>query len=383
MRKQSVSRFAVSGLGILLLAINVGCSERAAQMESAVTLKSTFADDFLIGAALNARQFTGRDSAGAALTLQQFNSITPENALKWENIHPQRGEYNFGDADAFVGFGESNDLFVVGHTLVWHNQTPDWVFENTLGEPATRDELLATMRDHIATVVGRYKGRIDGWDVVNEALNEDGTLRDSKWRTIIGDDYLEKAFQFAHEADPDAELYYNDYSLENPEKRDGAVRLVQSLLDKGVTVTAIGSQGHNSLSYPTPEEQEAALEAFAALGVKVAITELDMSVLPAPWRMPTAELTAALEARNIDAMNPYADGLPDSIASAQAEQYAMLFRTYRKHADVISRVTFWGVADGDSWKNGWPIPGRTDYPLLFDRSHQPKAAFDAVIATAK
>ncbi|HMB91501.1 MAG TPA: endo-1,4-beta-xylanase, partial [Rhodothermales bacterium] len=182
---------------------------------TATTLKDAFEGAFLVGAALNPEQFYERDSAGAALIKTHFNTITPENVMKWVEIHPEPGQYDFEAADQFVEFGEANDLFIVGHTLVWHSQIPDWVFEDEAGNPVSRDTLLARMHDHIFTVVGRYKGRVDGWDVVNEALNEDGTLRESRWLQIIGEDFLAKAFEFAHEADPDAELYYNDYSLEN------------------------------------------------------------------------------------------------------------------------------------------------------------------------
>jgi endo-1,4-beta-xylanase len=192
-------------------------------------LKDAFRDAFMVGAALSPRQFEGRDTASVALVLRQFNATTPENVLKWERVHPELDRYQFAPADAYVDFGQRNGMFVIGHTLVWHNQTPRWVFQNAAGQPLSRDELLARMKEHISTVVGRYKGRINGWDVVNEALNDDGTLRQSPWMRIIGPDYIAKAFEFAHEADPAAQLYYNDYNLDIPAKRDGVIRLVRSL----------------------------------------------------------------------------------------------------------------------------------------------------------
>ena len=345
------------------------------------SLAQAFEDDFLVGAALNPGQFTESDSRGAALVKKHFNTITPENVMKWENIHPDPGEYDFEMADQFVQFGEENDLFTVGHTLVWHNQTPEWVFEKADGTPVSRDTLIQRMRDHIFTVVNRYEDRVEGWDVVNEALNDDGTLRESPWLDIIGEEYLTLAFRFAHEADPDAELYYNDYSLTNPEKRKGAVRLVQNLLDQDLTVTGIGMQGHYALDYPTTEAITASIEAFSDLGVDVMISELDVAVLPRPQEQWGADITKSAELR--EELNPYPEAFPDSMQQALAERYTDFFEVFLDHREDISRVTFWGVTDGDSWLNGWPIAGRTTYPLLFDRQYQPKPAFHSVVEAAR
>jgi endo-1,4-beta-xylanase len=227
--------------------------------------------------------------------------------------------------------------------------------------------------------VGRYKGRIQSWDVVNEALNEDGTLRQSKWMKIIGEDYIVKAFQYAHEADPQAELNYNDYSLENEAKRSGAIALIKKLQAQGIPVAVVGVQGHDSLDWPSAELEDATITAFAKLGIKVAITELDIDVLP-PVVRGSADVSLSVKAD--PKLNPYANGLPDAVQKALAKKYADLFAVYLKHRAVMSRVTFWGVTDGDSWKNNWPVVGRTDYPLLFDRAGQPKPAFDAVIQQA-
>jgi endo-1,4-beta-xylanase len=342
----------------------------------AQTLKDAFANSFLVGAALNAAQFTGEDQRGVAIVKAQFNTVTPENILKWERVHPRLGEYDFVAPDQYVAFGERNGMFIVGHTLVWHQQTPRWVFEDAAGKAVSRDTLLARLRDHIRTVVGRYRGRVKGWDVVNEAVEEDGSLRKTPWLTIIGDDYLAKAFQFAREADPQAELYYNDYSVENAPKRDGVVALVRKLQAQGIRVSGVGLQGHNTLNWPTVAQQDSTIRAFAALGVKVMITELDIDVLPRATRSQGADVTVT--ATPAASLNPYTAGLPDSVQQALAKRYADLFGVYLKHR-AVTRVTFWGVADGDSWLNGWPVRGRTSYPLLFDRAGQPKPAFFAVI----
>lgn len=344
------------------------------------TLKETFKGRFVVGAALNESQFTEANPAVAALIKRQFNATTPENALKWGNVHPEPEKYNFGPGDRYVDFGERNGMFIIGHTLVWHQQTPRWVFEDAQGKPVDRDTLLARLSNHITTVVGRYKGRIKGWDVVNEALNEDGSLRPTPWFKIIGEDYLVRAFQLAHAADPAAELYYNDYSIENEGKRNGAVRLLQKLQAAGVHLTGVGIQEHVKLDWPAPKLVDDTITAFSKLGLKVMITELDVDVLPAASQNRGADI--GLRVAENPKFNPYTNGLPEAVQQALAKRYAELFAVYLKHPNV-ARVTFWGVADGDSWLNNWPTRGRTSYPLLFDRAGNPKPAFDAVLDTAR
>jgi endo-1,4-beta-xylanase len=355
-------------------------SATAARGPQGQGLKDAFRSAFLVGAALAPKQFEEQDAANAALVKREFNTISPENVLKWVVVHPQPDRYDFAPADKYVAFGERNNMFIIGHTLVWHSQVPSWVFQDAQGQPLTRDALLARMKDHIQTVVGRYKGRIKGWDVVNEALNEDGTLRQTPWMKIIGPDYIAKAFEFAHEADPAAELYYNDYNLDYAAKRAGAVRLIKSLLDRGIPVHAIGSQEHLKLATPTAAEVDSSIRAFAALGVKVNMTELDIDLLPQATRNSGADVS--LRAGPAPNLNPYAAGLPDSMQLKLARRYEDLFRVYLANKDAIDRITFWGVADGDSWLNGWPVPGRTSYPLLFDRQLGKKPAYDAVSALA-
>ena len=349
------------------------------------TLKEAFKKDFLIGAAVNAGHFTETDAAGADLIKRHFSSITPENDMKWERIHPRSDEgmagYDFRAADKYVEFGEKNGMAIIGHCLVWHSQVPRWVFQDAEGKPIGRDALLQRMRDHIMTVVGRYKGRIHGWDVVNEALNEDGTLRKSPWFNIIGDDYIAKAFEYAHEADPNAELYYNDYNLEYEAKRNGMIELVKKLKAQGIKITAVGTQSHDKLDMPAAQQHEDTLKALKELGVKAAVTELDVDVLPAVTRQPTADVSARAEATAN--ANPYTAGLPDEMQAKLAKRYADLFNVFLKYKDVITRVTFWGVTDRLSWLNNFPAGGRTNYPLLFDREGKPKPAFNAVMEAAK
>jgi len=352
----------------------------AAAAQAPTSLKAAYHGDFYIGVAINTAQITGQDAQGDAIIESQFDSISPENCLKWENVHPEPGRYDFTIPDQYVAFGQKHHMFIVGHNLVWHSQVPAWVFHDDKGNLLTRDALLARMKEHIDTVVGRYKGRIQSWDVVNEALNEDGTLRQSLWHKIIGPDYIAKAFAYAHEADPAAQLNYNDYNLEYEAKRNGAVRLVQQLQAQGIPISAVGIQEHDSLDAPTLGQIDDSIDAFGKLGVKVAISELDVDVLPRATRQQTADIS--VRAAQNPALNPWPDGLPESIEQQLAKRYADLFAVYLKHRGVINRVTFWGVTDAQSWKNNWPVPGRTNYPLLFDRSGQPKPAFEAVIREA-
>jgi endo-1,4-beta-xylanase len=347
-------------------------------------LKDVFKDDFLIGTALVDDIVSGKDPNAAAVVERHFNAITPDNVMKWDFIHTQPKKYNFEGADRFVDFGQKNKMFVIGHTLIWHDQTPAWVFKDNSGTQLTRDALLERMKDHIFTIVGRYKSRVHGWDVVNEALDSNGQFRQSKWLEIIGEDYIAKAFEYAHEADPDAELYYNDYSIENPEKREGLIRLLKDLKSRGAPITAVGIQGQAwrlDKHYPTTENIEATIDAVAAMGLKVMITELTIDVLPSAFKYEGADikLMAKLEKR----LNPYVDGLPEDMQQRLANRYAELFSIFVKYKDQISRVTLWGVYDGKNWLNDWPVRGRTSYPLLFDRKYQPKPAFFAVVQAAE
>ncbi len=329
-----------------------------------VALKDLMPKGLVVGVAINQRQFDGTDTAAVEIITKQFNQISPENALKFQPTQPAADRYTFEAADRYVQFGLERHMQVVGHNLVWHSQTEAWVFEGADGKPADRDALLARMRDHIRTVVGRYKGKIHGWDVVNEAIEEDGSMRKSPWQVGIGDDYVAKAFEFAHEADPVAELYYNDFNLEKPAKRAGVIKLVKDLQARKLRIDGIGNQGHWRLDTPTIGEIEMALVELHATGLKVMYTELDINLLPNTAR--GADPAVA---------NPYANGLPDDVQQQLARRYADVFRVFLKHSDAVTRVTFWGVSDADSWLNR----GRVNYPLLWDRQRQPKPAFNAVV----
>jgi endo-1,4-beta-xylanase len=337
----------------------------------AVALKDLVPADWLIGAAINQNQSDGRDTVAVDLITRQFNTISPENVLKFQPLHPDPDRYTFEAADRYVAFGRDRGMAVIGHNLVWHSQTSRWVWDGPNGALADRATMLSRMQSHIATVVGRYAGRIRGWDVVNEALNDNGTLRDSPWRRGIGDDYIARAFEFAHEADPNAELYYNDFNLvTRPEKRAGAIRIIQDLQQRGIRIDAVGEQGHWRLNTPAAAELDQAITDLRATGVKVMITELDVNLLPAagastPGQPPSPE------------SNPYVNGLPDDVQRALAAYYADAFRVLLQHRTDISRVTFWGVSDADSWLNR----GRVNHPLLWDRQRQPKPAFDEVAKT--
>jgi endo-1,4-beta-xylanase len=357
----SVTRRSFFVLLALVVALGFGPALTARQ---AVALKDLMPKGMVIGVALNQRQSDGVDTAAVDIVTRHFSSISPENLLKFQPIHPDEDRYVFEAQDRYVQFGVDRKMQVIGHTLVWHSQTSPWVFQGKDGAAVDRDTLLARMRDHINTVVGRYKGRIHGWDVVNEAVDEDGSLRKTPWLNAIGEDYIAKAFEFARAADPTAELYYNDFNLEKPAKRAGVIRLAKDLLSRGIRVDGIGNQAHWRLETPSSAEIEESLRDLRSTGLKVMYTELDINLLPQAGR--GADPSVA---------NPYADGLPQDVQQALARRYADIFGIFVKHRDAVSRVTFWGLSDADSWLNR----GRTNHPLLWDRERRPKPAFDAVV----
>jgi len=372
-----------TGVGaVVLTALSLG-SAAADRTPEAPALKELMPKSMLLGAALSQTQAAENDAAVADLVARHFNSITPENLLKPELIHPEPDRYDWGPADRYVAFGEKHGMAVIGHTLVWHQQTPVWFFAGKDGGLADRETVLTRMREHIHAVVGRYKGRIKGWDVVNEAINDDaeGTMRKTKWLEAIGDDYIAKAFEFAHEADPEAELYYNDYNLTGAPKRATAIRIAKGLKAKGLRVDGIGEQGHWLLGQPSLADIEATITDIAGAGFKVLITELDVDVLPRDPAMYGADLAKKAEMRA--ETNLYPDRLPADKQQELAQRYADVFRLFLKHEGKIARVTFWGVNDEQSWLNGFPIPGRVNHPLLFDRQNKPKPAFDRVVHVLK
>ncbi len=368
----------------LTVALGMSCTSPQAQQKpegSANTLKEAYADKFYVGTALNLSQIRGRNAAALEVVQRQFNSIVAENCMKSENMQPQEGKFFFDDADKFVEFGEKNGMHIVGHNLIWHSQAPDWFFTDEQGNDVSREVLTERMRNHIHTIVTRYKGRIHGWDVVNEAMLDNGEYRPSKFYKILGEDFIPLAFKFAHQADPEAELYYNDYSTAIPAKREGIVRLTKKLQDEGIQIDGLGMQEHHGLSHASLEETEKTIIDFANLGVKVMVTEMDISVLPHANPNGGAELTDTAAYR--ETLNPYQNGLPADKMNELGARYVSFFKLYLKHQDKISRVTLWGVGDGDSWKNNWPIEGRTDYPLVFDRDYQPKPFLVDILGLVK
>lgn len=401
------------GLNLGLIATVLLSTAAAVRADEGITLKDAYKDKFYVGVAINRTIATGTavraDNVNRtieqvmkdiAVVKEQFNQIVPENDLKWALVHPGEGAdgYDFAPADAFVDFGLKNNMYLVGHTLVWHSQTPAWVFQGTnmppgmtnapeaapaggrrggrgfgrgglTGPRASREELLERMRDHIHTVVGRYKGKIKVWDVVNEALADGGTnvLRSSPWTQIIGPDFIAKAFQYAHEADPDAILRYNDYSLENPAKRRKLITLIKSLQEQGVPVMAIGTQTHVSTSSPSFEAMDQTLTELESLGLPIHVTEMDVNSARGGQRNTGADISSNAATTQ--------GGLVDAADQQLADAYARLFRAFLKHKNSVKVVTLWGVNDAVSWR----ASGR---PLLFDGDDNPKAAFHAVIKEA-
>ncbi|MFA6812724.1 MAG: endo-1,4-beta-xylanase [Bacteroidaceae bacterium] len=374
-------KYIQSYLAIILF-VFVSCTGTAGTKKTeASTMRQVLNGKILIGCAVNVNQTNGEDSVGSAIIAAQYNSITPENCMKSEVIHPEENRYDFIASDAYVDYGMNHGMFIIGHCLVWHSQLAPWFCVDKDGKNVSPEVLKQRLKTHIETIVGRYKGRIKGWDVVNEAFNDDGTYRQSKFYQILGEEFIPLAFQYAHEADPDAELYYNDYSMVGAQKRDSVISMVRKLKARGIRIDGIGMQMHSTMEDPNLSGVEKSIEAFASTGCKVMITEFDMSVLPNPFAGTNASV--ANRFAYTEKTDPFSKGLPDSVSTAWNKRMNDFFLLFLKHADVISRVTMWGLADSDSWRNDWPIRGRTDYPLLFDRSHQSKAIVDSIISEAK
>ena len=350
------------------------------------TLKEAYKDAFKMGCAVNTQIVSGRDNRSAQIILKQFNAVSPENDLKPEVLHPQPDEWNFQAADRYVQFAKDNGLWALGHTLVWHNQTPDFFFNHADGTPKNHDEMVETMRSYIEKVAGHFAGKVDAWDVVNEIIDNDGSYRKTLWTNAFGgdgDEVVRLAFQFAHEYDPNAELYYNDFNVWRPAKRDGIARMVRMLQKNGIKIDGIGIQAHWGLNFPKNEYITAAIDTFATLGVKVMITELDVDVLPITKEGQVIGKSLQDPLYQLEEfetfLDPYKNGLPDDVERLLTNRYAELMRIFYDRRDKIDRVTIWGLHDGMSWKNDYPIPNRTNYPLLYYRDRTPKPAFDAVL----
>lgn len=367
---------------LLLSIMTLGAAPPAARQQEqgsdvksmTTTLRQAAGETLLIGAAIPPHVVD--DPKLSKILAEQFNCLTAENVLKPDALQRERGKFTFAEADRIAAFAQQHDMKLVGHTLLWHQQLPGWMFADENRKPLPREQALANLKSHIETVVKHFDGKVVGWDVVNEAISDkdDEFLRDTPARRAIGDDYIVKAFEFARAASPNVQLYYNDYSIEVPAKRAKAIRLIKQLQAAGVHVDAVGIQGHWQLEFPKTSMVEDAINAFAALGVKVMITELDIDVLPRKTG------GADISATETGGLDPYKQKLPPEMQQKLAARYRELFHVFAKHrGKTLTRVTFWGFYDGSTWLDNWPVRGRTNHPLLWDRELQPKPALSAVI----
>lgn len=362
--------------GIIII-YSVFCCAQKKQINAPVkeSLADHFEGLFYVGAALNEDTILDLDIKSKAIVSKEFNSISPENSLKWMFVQPEYNQFNFKVADDYVKYGIENNMYVVGHALIWHSQLSEFV-----SSIEDKNKFYQVVENHINKLVSRYKNKIDAWDVVNEAFNEDGTLRESVFFNNMGKNYIQEVFKLASQADPNADLIYNDYNLYKTEKRKAILKMVQSIKSKGVKISGIGVQAHWDLNSPTIKEIEQIILDISNIGCSVSFTELDISVLPSPWELAGAEVNQNFTQFEGDkTMNPYPKDLPEFLSIKLAKRYQDIFNLFVKHKDKISRVTFWGVSDKHSWLNDWPIKGRTNYPLLFDKNHQTKQAYNSLI----
>jgi endo-1,4-beta-xylanase len=348
-------------------------------MKAQITLSQATKGKFLFGVAVNMQQVNGSNPIESELIDKEFSAIVAENCMKPQPIHPEENRYEWANADKFVAFGEKNKQVVIGHCLIWHSQIGNWMFVDENGKEVSPEVLKERIRQHIYAIVGRYKGRIKGWDVVNEAFEDNGTYRNSKFYHILGKDFIRYAFQFAHEADPNAELYYNDYNVEMPAKCDAIVKLVKELKTAGCRIDAVGSQSHMHMDSPALDETETSIKKLKVAGVKILITEWDISILPSPF----SGANISDHFKYSREMDPYRESVPDSIQQKWNKRILDMFELFLKYHDVIDRVTVWGLNDSESWLNNFPIRGRKDSPLLFDRNNQRKSVVDAMIKITK
>lgn len=393
------TKFTSTLICVLMLAITACNNDKTSKQTSTnlsvsetnedIALKRAFEKRFLLGSAINDGIVSGKEKVLNQIVKKEFNTITPENCMKAESVNPAPGVYDFKAADDFVAFGKQNNMFIVGHTLIWHNQTPAWFFTNKKGEPNTPKEQKERLRSHIEAVAGRYSGKVQAWDVVNEVIDNDGSYRPTTWVNSIGDgdEMVKLAFKYASEYAPNTELYYNDFNAWRPEKREGIVRMVKMLQKEGIRIDGIGIQAHWGLNFPKNEYIQQAIDAYAALGIKVMITELDIDVLPLTKEgqiIGKSMMESQFQLEEFETFfDPYKKGLPLDVENQLANRYKEIFEIFLKNKDKIDRVTFWGVHDSMSWKNDYPIPNRTNYPLLYDRNSKPKLARKAILETVQ
>jgi len=361
-----ISIVKISFLGTWLTLILFACGPSTKNQQSSEKgLKDYYKDYFSMGVAVSPRSL--KDSQ-AELIKEQFISITPENVMKMGPIHPAQGQFIWGPGDQIVEFAQENNMKIRGHALCWHKQVPDWLFKNADGTEVSKEELLRRLEHHITNVVSHYKDDIYAWDVVNEAISDkDGEFyRDSKWYQICGEDYIAKAFEYARAADPDLELFYNDYNVINPKKRQKIYELIKSLKEKGVPIDGVGIQGHWSIFEPSEDQLRQTIQQFTDLGVKVQITELDVSIYEK-------------EHSRRDKLPTDKDDFTPELQQQQMDQYEMIFRVFRENKDHLNAVTFWNISDKYSWLDNFPVLDRKDYPLLFDEKLKPKEAYWKVV----
>ncbi|HEY3429930.1 MAG TPA: endo-1,4-beta-xylanase [Cyclobacteriaceae bacterium] len=346
-----------------LLILSVACT---AQKKSEKGLKDYYASYFTVGAAISPRALQTDEKD---LLLSQFNSLTAENVMKVGPIHPEENKFNWAPADEIVSFAQANGFKMRGHTLCWHNQLPPWMFVDQKGDTVSKDVLLARLKTHITEVVTRYKGKIYAWDVVNEVISDkkDEFYRPSTWYKICGEEFIAKAFQYAHEADPNALLFYNDYNEISAVKRKKIIKLVTDLKNAGVPIHGIGLQGHWAINEPSRAQLDSTLAEFAATGFKLQITELDISVYPKEHQ------------RRERKAEDYDTAFTVEKETKQLEVYKMCFELFRKYKSSISSVTFWNISDRHSWLDSFPVRDRKDYPLLFDKDLKPKKVYWEVV----
>lgn len=365
---------------LLLSCLTLGAFTGNLHSQAPFTLQEGYRSAFHIGVALNSRTYVEQNARLNQIVRDHFSLVVAENDFKWQALQPRQDQFNFNNADAMMTLAESQGKRVHGHVLVWHSQTPDWVFQNASGGDLTRDQLIERMQTHIRTVMTRYKGRVQSWDVVNEAFEDNGSLRNSPWRRIIGDDYLEIAFRTAHEVDPDAILVYNDYGWASDAKRQAIVAMANDFRQRGVPIHGLGIQGHWQLNYPSQAKVDQILTDAASTGLWVMVTELDIDVLPAAWEYSGADISTLFEYQ--EELDPYTDGLPGGVSLEQAQRYRSVFDIFLKHQASLYTITFWGVTDRDSWLNNFPVRGRTNHPMLFDRDGNAKPAFFELLEIA-
>ena len=357
--------FKIQYLFIIPIIIIVNsCKPKIADPVPEKGLKDYYQNYFPIGVSVMPASLTSDETP---LIRKEFNRLTAESVMKMTPLHPTEKSYYWVDADKIVDFAQANGMKVRGHTLVWHSQTPSWILLDSVGKTVSKEVLLQRLKDYITTVVTRYKGKVYAWDVVNEAIDDDNTktYRETPWYTICGEEYIAKAFQWAHEADPDAQLFYNDYSTESSGKRDRIYNMLKKLKDAGIPVDGIGLQGHWSIDWPSEGEIRDAITKFSSLGIKVQVTELDISVYSS---------TADFSVRK-----PGDDSFTTLMELKQIDKYKMIFKVFRENKNVITGVTFWNISDRKSWLDNFPVANRKNYPLLFDQNLKPKKAYREVV----